>query len=299
MGSFIESRTNKVEIIQLNEISHQFEILHSFQHMYPPSKVMWVPDVTGTRENLLATSSDYMKIWRCDEQNKVSLKSDLVNRRNLSYSSPLTSFDWNSVNLSLIGTASIDTTCTIWDIEKETINTQLIAHEKEVYDIAFAKGVHVFASAGADGSVRLFDLRSLEHSTVLYESSPLSPLLRLAWNKVDENYLATIMMDSHIVTILDVRAPALPVAELIGHRSSVNAITWAPHSSCHICTAGDDGMALIWDLQRPAHRNEGEKHAEPILTYTAEAEISMLQWAPCQSEWVAIAYNHSVQTLRV
>lgn len=27
----------------------------------------------------------------------------------------------------------------------------------------------VFASCGADGSVRMFDLRSLEHSTIIYE----------------------------------------------------------------------------------------------------------------------------------
>jgi len=30
--------------------------------------------------------------------------------------------------------------------------TQLIAHDKEVYDIAFAPSTDVFASAGADGS---------------------------------------------------------------------------------------------------------------------------------------------------
>jgi WD repeat-containing protein 68 len=38
--------------------------------------------------------------------------------------------------------------------------TQLIAHDKEVYDIAFnPKDAEVFASVGADGSVRMFDLR--------------------------------------------------------------------------------------------------------------------------------------------
>ena len=37
--------------------------------------------------------------------------------------------------------------------------TQLIAHDKEVYDIAFAQGTNVFASVGADGSVRMFDRR--------------------------------------------------------------------------------------------------------------------------------------------
>ena len=29
----------------------------------------------------------------------------------------------------------------------------------------------MFASVGADGSVRMFDLRHLEHSTIIYEAS--------------------------------------------------------------------------------------------------------------------------------
>ena len=48
--------------------------------------------------------------------------------------------------------------------------------------------------------------------------------------------------------ILDIRFPTLPVAELQRHQAAVNALAWAPHSSCHICTAGDDAQALIWDL---------------------------------------------------
>lgn len=39
--------------------------------------------------------------------------------------------------------------------------TQLIAHDKEVYDMTFSSGAHNFATVGADGSVRLFDLRSV------------------------------------------------------------------------------------------------------------------------------------------
>ena len=93
------------------------------------------------------------------------------------------------------------------------VKTQLIAHDKEVYDIAFSKGkvkiknspLHIafllqasacwyifnffyfsagggrdmFASVGADGSVRMFDLRHLEHSTIIYEDPQHTPLLRL------------------------------------------------------------------------------------------------------------------------
>lgn len=72
----------------------------------------------------------------------------------------------------LIITSSIDTTCTIWDIPSLTAKTQLIAHDKEVFDVRFCAGsVDVFVSCGADGSVRMFDLRSLEHSTIIYEPS--------------------------------------------------------------------------------------------------------------------------------
>jgi len=297
IGSFIESRNNRLEVLELAEASHHFQVLDSFEHTYPASKLMWLPDTTGAKPELLASSSDCLRVFRFQQGGSKPV-AQLVNRKNVKYSSPLTSFDWNADNSALLGTASIDTTCTIWDLEKETITTQLIAHDKEVYDIAFSKGIHSFASVGADGSVRLFDLRSLQHSTILYESCNFTPLLRLAWNKMDENYLATIMMDSHTVTILDVRAPAIPIAELLGHRGAVNALTWAPHSCCHICTAGDDCMTLIWDLQRPAHSMQGTSQADPILTYTAEAEISTLQWSAAASEWVAIAFNRSIQALR-
>ena len=53
------------------------------------------------------------------------------------------------------GTSSIDTTCTIWGLETGQVigrvnmvtgqvKTQLIAHDKEVYDIAFSKGKDIF-----------------------------------------------------------------------------------------------------------------------------------------------------------
>ena len=96
----------------------------------------------------------------------------------------------------------------------------------------------------------MFDLRSLEHSTILYEtlskpaatpnatSTESPPLLRLAWNKQDSNYIATFQVDSASVLILDVRVPAVPVAELSGHVGPINAIGWAPHSSGHLCSAG-------------------------------------------------------------
>lgn len=108
----------------------------------------------------------------------------------------------------------------------------------------------MFASVGADGSVRMFDLRNLEHSTIIYETQDEKPLLRLAWNKQDPNHLATFQMDDLKVIILDIRYPSVPAAELAGHTACINSLAWAPHSSTHICTAADDKHALIWDIGR-------------------------------------------------
>ena len=114
--------------------------------------------------------------------------------------------------------------------------------------------------------------------------------MRLEWNKQDPNYLATFMVDSRRTIILDIRVPSLPVAELGGHLGCVNATAWAPHSSCHICTAGDDSQALIWDLSAMPKPVE-----DPILAYNADGEINNLQWSASQPDWVSIAFNDKLQ----
>ena len=55
-------------------------------------------------------------------------------------------------------------------------------------------------------------------------------------------------MDSAKVVILDIRYPTLPIAEPQRHQGCVNAVAWAPHSSAHICTAGDDCQVRVSTL---------------------------------------------------
>jgi DDB1- and CUL4-associated factor 7 len=66
-------------------------------------------------------------------------------------------------------------------------------------------------------------------------------------------------------------------------------------SSCHICTAGDDHQALIWDIQQMPRAIE-----DPILAYTAaEGEVNQIQWGATQPDWIAICYNKHTEILRV
>lgn len=302
IASLLEQYSNRVEIVQLDESTGEIrpDPVLSFDHPYPPTKLMFVPDKECLRPDFLASTSDFLRLWEIKDSGngrRMELKSLFNDNSNKEFSGPLTSFDWNEVEPRRIGTSSIDTTCTIWDIEREVVDTQFIAHNKEVYDIAWG-GVCVFASVSADGSVRVFDLRDKENSTIIYEKSePITPLVRLGWNKQDPRYMATIVMDSSKVVVLDIRFPSLPVVELQRHQASVNAVAWAPHSSCHICTAGDDSQALIWDLSSTGQQPEGG--LDPILAYTAGAEIEQLQWSSSQPDWVAVAFSNKLQILRV
>lgn len=67
-------------------------------------------------DNLLCFSGDYLRVWRAGEPD-TRLECVLNNNKNSDFCAPLTSFDWNEVDPNLVGTSSIDTTCTIWGLE--------------------------------------------------------------------------------------------------------------------------------------------------------------------------------------
>ena len=85
-------------------------------------------------------------------------------------------------------------------------------------------------------------MRSLDHSTIIYESPQLSigpmsshvsmagtagptPLLRISPCSKDANLLATFHLDSSTVLILDVRQPGKELYNLTAHTGNINAST--------------------------------------------------------------------------
>lgn len=54
----------QVQIVGLEEDSSEFVCRNTFDHPYPTTKIMWIPDTKGAYPDLLATSGDYLRIWR-------------------------------------------------------------------------------------------------------------------------------------------------------------------------------------------------------------------------------------------
>jgi len=121
----------------------------------------------------------------------------------------------------------------------------------------------------------MFDIRSLEHSTILYEAtssitSPKlssstshsqtqttattpSPLLKIAFDPNNAASLAVVHDLSSSVLLIDVRQPGIPVCEFKAHKAPINGFAWCSSTSATndrsstLATVSDDGLALIWD----------------------------------------------------
>lgn len=195
--------------------------------------------------------------------------------------------------------------------------------------------------------------RTLEHSTIVYEAPPAPvspsgsfasaisdgsrPLLRVQFNRLAPELLATFHMDSDTVQILDIRYPSAPVFELVrSHQSSVNCFSWSPRHPGYICTGGkrkshnslpafsyldtycicsigDDAQVLVWDIeqQQPTQQRHPSTSLNsrglpqpslvqsPSLRYLAESEVKSLSWSQSLPMWIGIGFGRTIQALKV
>ena len=289
IGTLECSLNNRIEILEL--VNNELDKVYVENLEYPSTKLMWGPN--QSKNNLLASSSDCIHLFELETSNGTSLKklTTLYNKKS-PYCGPLTSFDWNKVNDSILGTASLDTTCTIWDLNKSTIRTQLIAHDKEVYDISFTTNDNIFISSGADGSVRLFDLRSLKHSTIIYETKDGWPITKISWNLLNNHLIAALSLEKNLVFIFDTRKANVSLVELKLHKMPVTGMVWSPSLPSQICSVSEDKNVIISNVQ-----NE-ENNTNNNVCYTAPNEINNVNWCESLPEWIGITFKKKVQLLR-
>jgi WD repeat-containing protein 68 len=61
---------NQVDIINLglDKPNDGFKKINQFKHEFPPTKIMWIPDVEGNRRDILATTAEYLRVWEYKEE---------------------------------------------------------------------------------------------------------------------------------------------------------------------------------------------------------------------------------------
>lgn len=333
VGSYKEDSFNKLAILQSSSDLVHWSSFSQSNITYPISKIQWMP----RNSTKLGTCSDSLRIWSLNDKNiqeQVNLSickymkhnngNDTSSNISLGNLPPITSFDWNIIDTNIILSCSIDTTCTVWDLQSSNyVKTQLIAHDSEVFDSKFlSQSTQLFASCGGDGSVRVFDLRSLAHSTIIYEpqsQSPNSPkplqnkaLLRLAPSPFDPNIIGAIEQDSNVVIILDMRYPGIPILNLEAHISAVNQIQWHPITPNLLASCGDDCQILYWDIKGSLPKISSISNSNshwgtnsilnsfetPQMAYTDNLEVNNLVWRP-QGDWIGSIVGKNFKSIKV
>lgn len=295
---------------------------------YPVTHLQWDPQTAAGGEARVAAASEVLRLYRIDsraENPDMAMVQTHVLANHLAGADldistfpPVTSFDWNPVDPSVVITLSVDTTCTVWDLGRSHswrdhdtahVKTQLIAHDLEVFDVKFVHGsTDVFASVSNDGSMRVFDLRLLEHLTIIYEPALQIPahnghynpqaLLRLLASHVDQHHLATVGVNLNQVLVIDMRMPGVPVVTLDGlfggiSSAAINHISWHPQKNS-LLTGGDDCQALVWDCISLEPRSDTTVEDTPQWAYLEEMEVNHVCWRST-GDWMGVVSGKSFQ----
>jgi WD40 repeat protein len=111
-------------------------------------------------------------------------------------------------------------------------------------DAEFSPDGTLLAVAGADGSTRVWDVRTGERS--FYLPGHTNPVLAVTWSP-DGRFVADASRD-RTVHVWAVEGPlnSQVVGKLVGHRNAVNAVSWSPNGNS-LLTGSADGTARLWD----------------------------------------------------
>ncbi|RLN90537.1 hypothetical protein BBJ28_00000768 [Nothophytophthora sp. Chile5] len=240
---------NKIEIF--HPTANQKEVVSALEidHPYPPTKIMWSPASLTSNVELLATTVDFLRLWTISDSS-IELHSRFT--------------------------------------EQPTIPIQqIVAHDTEVYDIAFSSDPKKFAS--------------LASSTILYETPDKAALLRLAWNKRDDRFIATFAEDSTKICVLDLRRPIYPIAELDQHTAGVNSISWSPHSRYDLCSAAEDKTAIVYDIcagmTAPGAPTDGAWSSYVLLK--SDEPINQIRWSPTEPNCIALCDEKALHVVQM
>ena len=65
LGSFVEEYNNRVQIVALDEETSEFKAKSTFDHPYPTTKIMWIPDAKGIYPDLGSVQQSPLRMSMC------------------------------------------------------------------------------------------------------------------------------------------------------------------------------------------------------------------------------------------
>nr|CAD1830494.1 unnamed protein product [Ananas comosus var. bracteatus] len=191
---------------------------------------------------------------------------------------------WHLKDGNIFGSVGDDHKLMVWDLRSSTSKQpqqSIIAHPKEVNSISFSPfNEWILATASADTTIKLFDLRKLATSLHTF-SSHTAEVLQVEWSPNHETVLASSSADRRVMVWdlsrigdeqseedADDGPPELLFAHG-GHRANITEFSWNPDEQWVIASVAEDNSLQIWQIAESIFRDDHNMQDGDDLCATA------------------------------
>ncbi len=141
--------------------------------------------------------------------------------------------------------AAHDWKVSLWDINATSAPLHVFGgHENSVQAVAVSTRAGMFASGGADKSLRLWNLKTLDPVRTYRKHGDFISAVAF---RPDGRYVASASLDGEI-RIWSVSSRRM-IRRLRGHKQSVTSMAFSPDGTL-LASSGEDGTVRIWSMKR-------------------------------------------------
>jgi WD40 repeat protein len=149
-----------------------------------------------------------------------------------------------SVGTNALTTAQVDKSNAIllWDANNVSQQAALAGHTARVNALVYSRDGSRLISAGADKTLRIWDVTAKNALTTIQSQSPI----RAAAYSPNGQFIAYGAEDGTVALLNAANGQTL--STLRGHTAAVNAVAFSPDNSL-LVSVGDDGLVVVWSTQ--------------------------------------------------
>ena len=247
-------------------------------------------DVNSARSHVIIAGNKILKTLRIENDNSCVEEYDIreaASRTRDTIAAQRDTFEiedvaWSRDGFSdYIATAARNGKIVLYNIARPDVQIgRLHDHLQQVHKVDFSpiEGGSLL-SASQDGTVRLWDLRMMEHNSMFCSSRTTyngrSDSVRHAkWSPTD-TWTFAFCTDSGIIQKWDIRNNSTHLMKFAAHYETCNSIAWHPDGK-HLVSAGKDQDVNVWNMQGEGHRQR------PVFTLKAPYPVQTVRWrSPC------------------
>ncbi|XP_060804718.1 protein transport protein Sec31A isoform X3 [Amyelois transitella] len=245
-ASFSSNSYLEIYGLNLQDPGLDLELKSSLQTKHKFQKLVW----SGANVIVGGCDGGLLEFYSADKLLKNS--SEALLGTSTKHSGHVSALDINPYQKNLLASGASESEIFIWDLNN-TSQPMAPGNKSQPYDhvqgLAWNQQVqHILGSTFSTRCV-VWDLRKNEPIMKLSDSQSRTRWRSLAWHPSVATQLCIASEDDQapVIQLWDLRLAASPLVTMEGHSKGVMSVSWSPHDTDLLLSAGKDGRLLCWN----------------------------------------------------